>query len=75
MKAVILSVVKLAETLTVCFPLYANGNGTHLHISVLVAKLMKELGWSFPKLLHKRTDSKEVCEQRLKTASIYFIWI
>lgn len=54
-KAVILSVVKLAETLTVCFPLYANGNVTHLRISVLVAKLMKELVWSFPKLLHKQT--------------------
>lgn len=25
-KAVILSVVKLAQTLTDCFPLYANGN-------------------------------------------------
>lgn len=42
-----MSVVKLAETLMVI---------SHICACVLVAKLIKELVWSFPKLLHKQTS-------------------
>lgn len=78
-KEVVLSIVKLADTLTVCFPLYANGVETHLRIRVLINGEANKRAAMVVSQTTKQADKADlrgiVCEVRLKAPSIHFIWI
>lgn len=69
-----MSVVKL----TLCFPLYANDNMTHLHIRAQVARLTNELACSFPTVAQAdEAGVEEICKGEVKSyiaLEIPFFW-